>query len=73
MGAFGEVAGAQRLVDELRSLGFSAYLAQGGSEEPARFRVRVGPVASREEADRLAATLKAGHRLPTWVLTESRP
>jgi cell division septation protein DedD len=32
--------------------------------------VRVGPFATREEADRSAARLKAEERLPTWVLDE---
>jgi hypothetical protein len=30
----------------------------------------VGPIASREEADRIAARLKSKEKLPTWVLAE---
>ena len=35
----------------------------------ARFRVRVGPIPTREEATRLASRLKSGHQLPTWILS----
>jgi cell division septation protein DedD len=34
-----------------------------------RFRVRVGPVPTREEATRLAGKLESGHQLPTWILS----
>jgi hypothetical protein len=33
--------------------------------------VRVGPVATREEAQRLASQLER-EKLPTWVLAEGR-
>jgi hypothetical protein len=32
--------------------------------------VRVGPYRTREEADVVAARLKSGRSLPTWVLDE---
>jgi cell division protein FtsN len=35
-----------------------------------RFRVRVGPVSTKEEAARLASKLKSDHQLPTWVLSD---
>jgi cell division protein FtsN len=34
-----------------------------------RWRVRVGPVATREQADEVASKL-AREKLPTWVLAE---
>jgi len=38
----------------------------------ARWRVRVGPMTARDEADRTAARLKTEERLPTWVIAEGR-
>ncbi len=40
-------------------------------DEPggARYKVRVGPLETREEATRLARLLKTERRLPTWVFS----
>lgn len=67
VGAFTDGHAARHLAQQLRKLGVSAYVADeaGGG---ARYKVRVGPIATREEATRLARKLKAEHRLPTWVL-----
>jgi len=35
-----------------------------------RWRVRVGPVDSRPDAERLAGRLKREEQLPTWVLRD---
>lgn len=68
VGAFGDRKGAQDLVSKLRGSGFPVYVIEdtGGS---ARFKVRVGPVAERSEAEELADRLKNEHRLPTWILS----
>jgi cell division septation protein DedD len=39
-------------------------------DEDDRWRVRVGPIAGRQEAEELALRLKRQDRLPTWVLPE---
>jgi cell division septation protein DedD len=69
VGAFGERAGAERLAADLRSKGYRVTLSEGDSGG-ARWRVRVGPSATREEADRIASRLKQSEKLPTWVLEE---
>lgn len=68
VGAFDGRSGAEGLVRELEAAGFPVYVIEdtGGS---ARFKVRVGPVAERGQAEALAARLKRDHRLPTWILT----
>ncbi len=68
VGAFGDRKGAEALVAELRGRGFPVYVIEdtGGS---ARFKVRVGPVAERGQAEDLAERLKNEHRLPTWILS----
>jgi cell division septation protein DedD len=70
VGAFGTSAAAERLADSLRGRGYPSYVTPGARGGDARWRVRVGPVAVREEADRLAARLKKDEKLPTWVLDE---
>lgn len=71
VGAFAERVGARRLESELREAGLPVYVAVARDPQGTRWRVRVGPVASRDEADRLAARLKRDRKLPTWVLADS--
>ncbi len=70
VGAFGTRAAAGELSRQLDDLGLPSYVAE--EEGGARFKVRVGPVSTREEATRIARQLKTEHRLPTWVLSRER-
>jgi cell division septation protein DedD len=72
VGAFGDAASAEKLAGSLRRKGFAAFVSPSTGEADARWRVRVGPFASREEAERAAARLKAAERLPTWVVEDGR-
>ncbi len=72
VGAFADAASAEQLAGRLRRKGFRAFVSPGTGDAPGRWRVRVGPMASREDADRTAARLKAEERLPTWVVEEGR-
>ena len=69
VGAFGEKATATGLAAELRAGGFSAHVRSDDGPGGARFRVRVGPVPTREEATRLAGKLESDHQVPTWILS----
>jgi DedD protein len=70
VGAFGEPDVAERLAESLRGKGFAVYVSPGAGSGDGRWRVRVGPLATREEAERVAGRLKAQEKLPTWVLDE---
>lgn len=70
VGAFGEKPAADRLAASLREKGYGTYVASGSGA--GTWRVRVGPLASREEGERVGARLKREERLPTWVLEEER-
>ncbi len=71
VGAFAESRAAEQLASSLRSSGLPVYVSPSAAAAgDKRWRVRVGPLATREEADRIAARLKAKEKLPTWVLTE---
>jgi hypothetical protein len=70
VGAFADSAAAERLAESLRGKGFSVYVSPGTGAGEARWRVRVGPLTSRGEAERTAARLKKDEKLPTWVLDE---
>jgi len=72
VGAFGDEGSARKLSDSLRSKGFRAFVSPSTGDAEQRWRVRVGPLASREEADRVAAKLKSEARLPTWVVEDGR-
>ena len=70
VGAFSESRAAEKLAADLRAKGYPVYLSPGAGSGDARWRVRVGPLASKEEAGRTAARLKVEEKLPTWVLSE---
>lgn len=59
LGAFGSAAEAGKLRDRARSAGFSAFVEQVRTDKGTLNRVRVGPVASRSEADQLKAQVAA--------------
>jgi DedD protein len=63
LGSFASRANADNLSRQLKGQGFSVYvLPGGGSGAQARYRVRVGPLADRGAAERMAAKLKStGH------------
>jgi len=67
VGAFGSSGSAQKLANELDGAGFPAYVATAKQGGKVLHRVRVGPVAERSEADRLASRLKS-RRLPVSVV-----
>jgi DedD protein len=71
VGAFAESRAAEQLAQSLRGAGLPVYVSPSAEAEgQKRWRVRVGPVATREEAERIASRLKSKEKLPTWVLTE---
>ena len=70
VGAFADPGKAETLVRELRAEELPVYRIPSADSGDDRWRVRVGPVLSRAEADRLAVRLKNEFSLPTWVLTE---
>jgi DedD protein len=62
LGSFASRANADNLSRQLKGQGFSVYVLSGGSGASVRYRVRVGPLADRDAAERTAAKLKSiGH------------
>ncbi len=68
VGAFAENESAERLATRLRDRGYAVLVLPPETDN--RWRVRVGPVGGRDEAERVARQLKTAERLPTWVLSE---
>ena len=58
LGSFGNKANAERLVTDLRSKGLKAYAKDDKSAKPAVYRVLVGPVLHREQAEKLQEKAK---------------
>jgi DedD protein len=69
VGAFSEKSAAQALADSLRAHGYPVYLSPTEGD-PANWRVRVGPLSTRPEAEKMAGRLETAEKLPTWVLGE---
>lgn len=59
VGAFGNAAEATKLRDRLRAAGFTAFTESVDSDKGTLTRVRVGPVLTRAEADRLRTQVAA--------------
>ena len=60
VGAFSQSSSAEAAIAQVGKLGLKAYAQEVDTASGKRTRVRLGPFASREEADRAAARLKAG-------------
>ena len=58
VGAFSDVAKAREVRQKLEKAGLKTYTQVADSKEGKRTRVRVGPFASKEEADKAAAKIK---------------
>ena len=68
VGAYGETKTAQDVRTKVEKLGLKTYAQAVDTADGRRIRVRLGPFASREEAERAAAKLK-GAGLPGAILT----
>jgi len=62
LGSFAGKANADKLVHALKGEGYRVYVSSSGAGDATRYRVRVGPLADRDAAERSIAKLKAhGH------------
>jgi DedD protein len=62
LGSFASRVNADNLTRQVKGQGFSVFVLPGGSGSSVRYRVRVGPLADRESAERMAVKLKSlGH------------
>lgn len=68
VGAYGENKAAQDVRAKVEKLGLKTYAQAVDTADGRRVRVRLGPFASREDAERVAAKLK-GAGLPGAILT----
>ncbi|MCA1713712.1 MAG: SPOR domain-containing protein, partial [Gammaproteobacteria bacterium] len=59
LGAFSKATDADALRDRVRAAGFSAFTESVDTDKGTLTRVRVGPVASRADADALKTQLQA--------------
>ncbi|OOG22446.1 sporulation protein [Thioalkalivibrio denitrificans] len=58
VGSFGEEANARAERDRLRELGYTAFVEPTRADGRALYRVKIGPVAERAEAERLRERLR---------------
>jgi DedD protein len=71
--SFPDPVPAWKLAEDLGEQDYEVYVDEGDAAGAARWRVRVGPVGTSDEAERLAARLAAAG-LDTWVVDEgARP
>jgi len=68
VGAYGENKAAQDVRSKVEKLGLKTYAQAVDTADGKRIRVRLGPFASRDEAERASAKLK-GAGLPGAILT----
>jgi cell division septation protein DedD len=70
VGAFAELSQANEQVSRLRAAGFEARVVEAGTATRFHFQVRSGRFATREEAARLSAQLRAGGVAGQTVIIE---
>lgn len=68
VGAYGENKAAQEMRGKVEKLGLKTYAQAVDTADGKRIRVRLGPFASRDDAERASAKLK-GAGLPGAILT----
>lgn len=68
VGSFGTEANALGLRDSLRGKGYAAYTEAIKSDGKVLYRVRVGPMVERSEAEKLQATLDSKESLKGLVV-----
>ena len=66
-GSFENKANADKLVRELNGKGYAVYVLPSGEGSAPRYRVRMGPLADRDIAERTIAKLKANGMAATIV------
>jgi DedD protein len=67
LGSFERRDNAEKLQRQLKTEGFQVYTSVGGSGPALRYRVRIGPLADRESAEKTAARLRALKYAPSIV------
>ena len=70
VGAFGSSDAARKVVAELGQNGYHAYVAPLNRSGKTLYRVRVGPVAAKPDAEKLASRLKANGKSGTVVAAD---
>ena len=70
VGAFADSGPAAQLARRLEGKGLPVYVSPSAGTDARKWRVRVGPLATRDEAERVAARLEKQEKLPTWVMVE---
>lgn len=70
VGSFSRETNALVLRDRLRELGFDTFVERAGSGDGAVWRVRVGPVSSEDEAQRLSEQVTEQRGGPALVMTQ---
>jgi cell division septation protein DedD len=70
VGSFAQSEAAEKVAQELEGKGYPVYVTPAAVAGGGRWRVRVGPVETRDAAEGFAARLKREEQLPTWVLRE---
>ena len=68
----GPAADANALRDKARAAGFSAFVEQVNTDKGPLNRVRIGPVATRDEAEKLKASVAAKLGVSGMVRTAPR-
>lgn len=70
VGSFGRETNAVVLRDRLRELGFDTFIERADTDQGALWRVRVGPVSSEDEAERLSERVTEERGGPALVMTQ---
>ena len=68
VGAFSSSEAARSMRARLEGGGYESFVVAAATTRDRRWRVRVGPFSSRDEADRTASRLERREGLSTWIV-----
>ena len=69
IGAVSSSEAARAMEEKLEAKGYESFITAGVAARDSRWRVRVGPFATRDEASHAAARLERNEGLATWVVS----
>ncbi len=73
LGSFGEQANARKLTDTLQKSGFDAFIEPVDTGAEKAYRVRVGPMMTRQKADQIRKRIKNNHKKEGVVMRYRGP
>ena len=68
VGTFGSNENAEKLRDQMKKAGYTAYVHKSSAKGKTSYKVRIGPELDRSVLDKLKKDLKKSHKIDAYVV-----